>query len=162
MPSVAKTARRSGQRPRHLFLLRLQRSSAGKSVFVCGSNVSRGRSPHLLCFASENNSRQFARFVSKILAALRLRVFALKIKVFSESPDTAGGTICSRSRFRVNLISLLRKLAGLFLHPLFQRLFLGDALPIDLRYRAHTNKVLGSFDIRRHTLTGRKGRAQTV
>ena len=32
------------------------------------------------------------------------------------------------SHLRVNLVSLLRKLAGLFFHALFQRLFLGDPL----------------------------------
>ncbi len=35
-------------------------------------------------------------------------------------------------------------------------------LVIDLRYRAHTNKVLGSFDIRLHSWTGGKGGAHTV
>jgi len=33
---------------------------------------------------------------------------------------------------------------------------------IDLRYRAHTNKVLGSVDIRRHSWIGGKGEAQTA
>jgi hypothetical protein len=55
-----------------------------------------------------------------------------------------------------------REPAALFFHALFQRLFLGDALPIDLRYRAHTNEVLGSFDIRLNSLAGWKGKAQTA
>jgi hypothetical protein len=62
-----------------------------------------------------------------------------------------AGHLCYRSRLRVNRVSLVGKLAGFFFHVLFQRFFPGDALPIDLRYRAHTNKVLGSFHARLHT-----------
>lgn len=45
---------------------------------------------------------------------------------------------------------------------LTQQSSVAAAWPIDLRYRAHTNKVLGGFHERRHSWIGGKGKAQTA